>query len=111
MVPRAAVQVTAVFVVVPSTVAENGSVLPTIAEAVDGEIVIELTNGGAGELFPWSEMTTGVVLALLMKLRVPLTVPEVVGSNITLNFWLCPGDKANGGVSPDVLKPVPAIVT
>jgi hypothetical protein len=111
MVPRVAFQVTAVFVVAPCTVAENGSVLLTIAEAVAGEIVMELTAGAAAAPVPCSGTMMGLALALVMIVRVPLTLPEVVGSNITLKFWLWPGERVKGGVMPDMVKPVPAMLT
>jgi len=87
-VPFAAFQVTAVFVVEPWTVAVNEMVLLTTAAGDAGEITTPVTAGAVAAAVPWSGTTTGLALALVIKLNVPLTVPAADGPNVTSNFWL-----------------------
>ena len=99
MVPEEAVQVTAVLVAVPWTVAEKKSVALTARVAEAGETVTEFTTGfdgggldggGLDEVgggfdvgaTPVAERVTtvGVSLALLTRARLPVTVPVRSGS-------------------------------
>ena len=56
-------------------------------------------------------MTAGELVALLTTLTLPVKLPDVVGSKITLNVALCPAAKVRGGVSPLALKPAPETLT
>jgi hypothetical protein len=49
----------------------------------------------------------GEPVALLTTLTVPLKLPDVAGSKITLKVVICPAAKVNGGVNPLTLKPAP----
>lgn len=57
IVPSAAFHVTALFVVEPATLAENGSVPPVTDEAVAGETVTDVTAGVDGGLFVGAAVT------------------------------------------------------
>jgi hypothetical protein len=48
-----------------------------------------------------------LALALVISVSVPLTVPAEAGSNVTLNFWLCPGEMETGAVRPERANPFP----
>jgi hypothetical protein len=48
--------------------------------------------------------------ALEATVTVPLNVPAEVGANFTVNVVLCPGVNVTGGVTPEMLNPVPAAV-
>ena len=50
-------------------------------------------------------------VALESTMTLPLTVPAESGVKITLKEVLCPGVKVSGVVIPEVVRPVPAIVT
>ena len=79
---------------------------PTAVEAVEGEMVTELTAGDAAPV-PTSCTTKGLELALVVRERLPVTLPEVLASNVTVKVWLCPGVKLTGVVKPAMLKPLP----
>jgi hypothetical protein len=81
------------------------------AVAGDGATVTELTVAVAVALVPCSGTMTGLALAVVMIVSAPLTLPDVAGSNITVRFWLWPGERLKGGLTPDMLKPVPAMLT
>src|SRR5437773_33877 len=104
MVPRDAFQVTAVLLAVPWIDALNGKVLPTIACGAAGEIVTEATSALA---LPCSGMIIGLALALVIRLSVPSTEPDVVASNVTVKLCVAPGASESGGVSPVTAKPAP----
>jgi len=104
IVPRVAFHVTAVLAAEPCTVALNGNVLPTIACAVVGEIATEVTSTDA---LPCSGMTTGLALALVIRLNVPSTEPAAVASNVTVKFCVAPGASDSGVVNPVTPNPVP----
>jgi len=80
-----------------------------------GEMATEVTAGlGEPEAapVPFKGMTTGLALALVIMVRVPLTVPAEVAPNITVNFWLWPGEtEKGGGVKPDMVNPAPEMLT
>lgn len=113
--PLDAVHVTAVFVVLPCTVAVNGIVPPVATLAVLGEIAIEDTGAGgsgcglevAGAAVAESATTTGSELALLIRERLPVAVPAAAGVNATSNVLLAPEESVTGVSSPEVLKPAP----
>jgi hypothetical protein len=50
-------------------------------------------------------------VAFESTMTLPLTVPAESGVKITLKEVLCPGVKVRGVVIPEVVRPVPAIVT
>jgi hypothetical protein len=75
-VPRAAFQVTAVFMVEPCTVALKEMVLLIVADGAAGEIVTEVTEDAA---VAFNATITGLELASVIRLRVPLTVPDDAG--------------------------------
>jgi hypothetical protein len=110
-VPRAAFQVTLWSVAVPCTEAENWAAAPvdTVEEA--GEIVTELTDDGVAAPIPVRGTTTELALALVMMVRVPLTVPAEVAPNMTVKFLLWPEEREKGSVKPDIVKPAPAMLT
>jgi hypothetical protein len=113
--PLEAVQVTAVFVVLPCTVAVNGIVPPVATLAVVGETEIEDTGAGgsgagfavAGAAVADNATTTGSELALLISERFPVVLPAIADANATANVLLAPEESVIGVSSPDVLNPVP----
>jgi hypothetical protein len=133
MVPEEAVQVTAVLVAVPWTVAEKKSVALTARVAEAGESVTELTTGFAGGgsdgggldgggldgggfsvgATPVAERATtvGVSLALLTSARLPVNVPGEAGVKATAKVFAVPGERVAGKASPDKVKPLPVTVT
>jgi len=58
---------------------------------------------------------TGMVnvefVAVDVMVRLPLTAPDVVGTNETVNVALCPPLSVNGVAIPLTLRPVPVIPT
>jgi len=91
----------------PWTVAENEIVVLTTAEGDVGEIVTPVTEGLEVAAVPCNGTKTGLVLALVIKESVPLTVPTDAASNVTLNFWLCPGERESGALRPERANPLP----
>src|SRR5512146_687086 len=59
---------------------------------------------------PLSATAVGELVALLAKLKLPLTVPVTVGAKFTVNDALCPAASVNGSVGPLTLKPAPVVV-
>ena len=133
MVPEEAVQVTAVLVAVPWTVAEKKSVALTARVAEAGETVTEFTtevegggldgggldggglDGGGLDVgaTPVAERVTtvGVSLALLTRARVPVRVPGESGVKATEKVFVVPAARVAGNSRPDKLKPLPVTVT
>jgi hypothetical protein len=107
IVPFTAFQVTAVLVVEPWTVAENGIVVPTTAEGDAGEIVTPVTGAVVAAAVPCRGTTTGLALALVTRVSMPLTVPVELASKVTVKLWLWPGVRERGAVRPERAKPVP----
>jgi hypothetical protein len=116
--PFDAAHVTAVFVVAPCSVAVKGIVPLTAMLAVVGDTRIDVTcTGRAGGGFDVAAAavadnltTTGVVLALLIRLRLPVAVPATAGVNAIANVLLAPDVRVVGVSSPDLLNPVPVTV-
>src|SRR5579871_1995411 len=128
MVPDEAVQVTAVLVAVPWTVAEKKSVALTARVAEAGEIVTEFTTGFAGGgldgggldgggfdvgATPVAERVTtvGLSLALLTRARLPVLVPGASGVKATAKVFAVPAARVAGKSRPVKLKPLPVTVT
>ena len=123
MVPEEAVQVTAVLVTVPWTVAEKKSVAFTARVAEAGEMITEFTTGLDGGGFdgggfdvgetPVAERATtvGVSLTLLRSERLPVLVPGESGVKATAKVFAEPAPRVAGNSSPDRLKPLPVTVT
>lgn len=86
IVPFAAFHVVAVLEVVPCTVALNGIVLLTIADGAFGEMETEVTGEAAAAAVPCNGITTADGLALVVKVSMPLTVPEAVASKVTVKL-------------------------
>jgi hypothetical protein len=118
IVPFEVLHVTAVFVVLPCTIAVNGIVPPDTTLAVVGETEIEDTGaGGSGGGFEVAAAavadnatTTGSALALLISESFPVVVPGAAGVNATANVLLAPEERVIGVSSPEVLNPVPVTV-
>jgi hypothetical protein len=127
IVPVDAVQVTAVLVTVPWTVALKEWVVLTATLAVEGETVTESTTGAGGGfagggsagggLFvgatpvavSWT--TVGFSLTLVARARLPVMVPGESGVNATAKVLATPGPRVVGSARPVVLKPLPVTVT
>jgi hypothetical protein len=83
-VPKVAFQATEVSEAVPLTVAVNESV-PLVGEAaVAGETVTEVTVGLEVDVVPRSSTTTALELALVIKERLPVTLPELAATKLTV---------------------------
>ncbi len=52
----------------------------------------------------------GFVVALLLIVTLPVTLPEAVGPNATVKLDVCPADNVNGTDNPLSLNPVPLTV-
>ena len=128
MVPEEAVQVTAVLVALPWTVAEKKSVALTARVAEAGETVTEFTTGFAGggldgggldgggfegDATPVADRVTSVgdSLALLTRARLPVMVPGESGVKATAKVFAEPAPRVAGNSRPDKLKPLPVTVT
>lgn len=60
---------------------------------------------------PLSAITVGEFVALLAKDADPVTVPAVVGANVTLTARFAPAAMVKGKVRPVTLNPAPVVVT
>jgi hypothetical protein len=60
---------------------------------------------------PDSEIVAGELDALLVIETLPVTLPVVVGANVTVRIIFCPASSVSGGVTPLALKPAPETVT
>lgn len=116
--PEEAVQVTAVLVAVPWTVAEKKSVAFTARVAEAGEMMTEFTTGFAGGGLDVGETpvaervtTVGDSLALLTSARLPVAVPAEAGVNATAKVFAAPSARVAGKSRPDRLKALPVTVT
>ena len=81
-----------------------GSVFPTLTRLGDTQVLkFDCTP------VPVIEMVAGELLALLLTLTPPVTLPVVVGAKVTFNAADCPGART----VPEVLalKPVPVVLT
>jgi len=122
-VPEEAVQVTAVLVAVPWTVAEKKSVAFTARVAEAGEMMTEFTTGFTGGGLdgggfevgetPVAERVTtvGDSLALLTRARLPVMGPGESGVKATAKVFAVPAARVAGNSRPDRLKPLPVTVT
>ena len=129
--PADAVQVTAVLVTVPWTVALKEWVVLTATLAGEGETVTESTTGAGGldgggfagggfaggglvvaatpVAVSWT--TVGFSLTLVARARLPVMVPGESGVNATAKVLATPGPSVVGSARPVVLKPLPVTVT
>jgi hypothetical protein len=88
----------------------SDELLPNVTLPKLSEVVLAVRLPTAVTPVPLTAIFDGEFVASLKIVRVPVTGPDTVGANVTLNDALCPTASVSGSPGPVTVNPEPTIV-